>query len=58
LLGVGNDVGRCPSPLSRGRDDVLIDVAQSELIRDKSGHFVAAGTIAMRDADQRPRHLP
>ena len=58
LLGVGNDVGRCPSSLSRGRNDVLIDVAQSELIRDKSGHFVAAGAIAMRDADQRPRHLP
>jgi hypothetical protein len=56
LLGVRDELRRGAGPVCRRRNDLLVDVAEPELIRHEPRHVVAARSVAMRDADQRPLH--
>ena len=56
LLGVRDQFRRRAGSLSGGRNNLLVDVAESQLVRHKPRHVVATRTVAVGDADERPSH--
>src|SRR5439155_4115968 len=56
LLGVCDEPRGRAGSLSRRRNDLLVDVPEAQLHRHKPRYILATGSIAMRDANERPWH--